>query len=347
MADKSLKQLKYNKARLAIMNFIAQSGLKVGEKLPSERDLVNQLSCSSITMRHALADLESDGLIERRHGSGTYLSREIRNEVFRCNILLVFVYRKEEEDLPGWGMDRLRRYLADRGIGLSYVAVTEFGLEVLNAAKDCIGIITGGWLTPELIAQLKTLNLPMIIQGNTTMTTDVPSVSLDIEQAAYRLTCIMAENGRRNIALFRGPDDYAPALESERGYRKAIQEKQLPELIMKVNVRFTYNERIEAFMDGHPEVDAILMEHAHLSDFIAWCWRTDYKEKPAIGFLSKELDHKKYRQSDNFLWTVYENISVKTGQVLLDHIVYGKQLKSLRIPPFIPSVDNQENYFIS
>ena len=37
MADIKFRQLKYNKARLAIMKFIAESGIRVGDRLPPER----------------------------------------------------------------------------------------------------------------------------------------------------------------------------------------------------------------------------------------------------------------------------------------------------------------------
>ena len=346
MADIKFRQLKYNKARRAIMKFIAESGIRVGDRLPPERELVNQLPCSMITMRHALADMESAGLIARRHGSGTYLAKEIRDDSFQCSILFVSVFHKGE-DLPGRGLDRLRLYLADRGLGLSYVAVTEFGLEVVNAARDCIGVIADGWLTDDFIVQLKTLNLPVIVQGNVNLHEDVPAISLDLELAAYRLARIMIEDGRRRIALFRGPGFYYPAVQAERGYLKAMHEAGLPPWIMRVEERFTYNEEIERFMAEHADVEGILMEHPVLVDFISWIWRTGYAGRPAIGFLSRETDHKKYRQNRNFLWLKFENLSIRVAQALLDHVIEGKPMKSVKLVPVIPSVDDDSDSFIS
>ena len=60
----NFRQLKYNSARLAIMKYIAETGIQVGDRLPPERKLVKRLSCSAITMRHALADMESVGLTD-------------------------------------------------------------------------------------------------------------------------------------------------------------------------------------------------------------------------------------------------------------------------------------------
>ena len=44
-----------------------------GERLPSEADLVGRFSTSRLTVQRALKELQHEGLIERRAGSGTYV----------------------------------------------------------------------------------------------------------------------------------------------------------------------------------------------------------------------------------------------------------------------------------
>lgn len=44
-----------------------------GDRLPSERELAEQLGAARMTVRHAMDALVAEGLVERRHGSGTYL----------------------------------------------------------------------------------------------------------------------------------------------------------------------------------------------------------------------------------------------------------------------------------
>jgi GntR family transcriptional regulator len=46
---------------------------RAGDRLPSERELAEQLGAARMTVRHAMDALVAEGLLERRHGSGTYL----------------------------------------------------------------------------------------------------------------------------------------------------------------------------------------------------------------------------------------------------------------------------------
>ncbi|HKV88428.1 MAG TPA: GntR family transcriptional regulator [Candidatus Dormibacteraeota bacterium] len=48
--------------------------LEVGQSIPSERQLTGELGVSRLTVRAALDELVRDGYLERRHGSGTYVT---------------------------------------------------------------------------------------------------------------------------------------------------------------------------------------------------------------------------------------------------------------------------------
>jgi GntR family transcriptional regulator len=58
--------------RQRVLELIDQ--LQVGEAIPSERRLSSDLGISRLTVRAALDDLVRDGYLERRHGSGTFVS---------------------------------------------------------------------------------------------------------------------------------------------------------------------------------------------------------------------------------------------------------------------------------
>lgn len=57
-----------------LRDLIAVQNIQEGEKLPSERVLSEQLNVGRSSVREALRSLELLGLIETRHGDGTYLA---------------------------------------------------------------------------------------------------------------------------------------------------------------------------------------------------------------------------------------------------------------------------------
>lgn len=61
--------------KASIRQRIADGGWQPGMRLPSERELVQQFGCARMTVHHALRELEDEGLIERRQGSGSYVAQ--------------------------------------------------------------------------------------------------------------------------------------------------------------------------------------------------------------------------------------------------------------------------------
>jgi GntR family histidine utilization transcriptional repressor len=64
-----------DEVKASIRRRIAEGGWQPGMRLPSERELVQQFGCARMTVHRALRDLEDEGLIERRQGSGSYVAQ--------------------------------------------------------------------------------------------------------------------------------------------------------------------------------------------------------------------------------------------------------------------------------
>jgi GntR family transcriptional repressor for pyruvate dehydrogenase complex len=62
---------------MRLCEMIREGRLRSGERLPSERDLAEQLQVGRSTVREALRVLEVSGIVALRHGSGAYL-RDLR-----------------------------------------------------------------------------------------------------------------------------------------------------------------------------------------------------------------------------------------------------------------------------
>jgi GntR family transcriptional repressor for pyruvate dehydrogenase complex len=62
------------KAAEQIIRFIQESRMQKGDRLPNEKNFVDQLNVSRSTIREAMRTLSSRGIVVIRQGSGTYIS---------------------------------------------------------------------------------------------------------------------------------------------------------------------------------------------------------------------------------------------------------------------------------
>ena len=72
-----------NEIAASISGQIRQGKLRLGDRLPSERELCEQVSVSRSVVREALSQLKSDGLVEAIRGSGAYVLEKDQRQSFR------------------------------------------------------------------------------------------------------------------------------------------------------------------------------------------------------------------------------------------------------------------------
>lgn len=61
-----------------VLNTAARDGLRVGSRLPTERELASGLKLTRTTIRNAMALLEEEGVVSREVGRGTFLRSDPR-----------------------------------------------------------------------------------------------------------------------------------------------------------------------------------------------------------------------------------------------------------------------------
>ncbi|MEU0877400.1 FadR/GntR family transcriptional regulator [Lentzea sp. NPDC005914] len=71
-----VKSRLYEQVLERLRAYVAEAGLKSGDKLPAERELAASLGVSRASVKQAIVVLEVQGLVDARHGGGTYLVRD-------------------------------------------------------------------------------------------------------------------------------------------------------------------------------------------------------------------------------------------------------------------------------
>lgn len=122
--------------------------LSSGDRLPSERDLAEQLSISRPVLRDALKELDARGLIESRHGGGTFVA-DLIGQVFSKPVAELVArherstrdYLEYRRELEGFAAElAARRATADDRQRLNAIGEA---LKAAHEAGDAQGEIDG------------------------------------------------------------------------------------------------------------------------------------------------------------------------------------------------------------
>ena len=97
-----------------IKQFIDEGTLKPGDKLPAERDLVERLQVSRVSVREAIKSLEMLGFVDIRPGDGTFVRDTNTDNIIRPLAMFLAVERHSLLD-----MYELRRIFETAAAGLA------------------------------------------------------------------------------------------------------------------------------------------------------------------------------------------------------------------------------------
>ena len=110
-----------------IKDMIDKGTLKKGDKLPSERDLVEQLQVSRASIREALRALEVIGLIECRQGEGNFIKASFQDNLFEPLSIMFMLEGSNPEEI--W---ELRKIMEVEAAGLAAKRITNEQLKELK-----------------------------------------------------------------------------------------------------------------------------------------------------------------------------------------------------------------------
>jgi GntR family transcriptional regulator of arabinose operon len=214
-----------------------------GDRLPSEAELVGIFDVSRITVGRAMRDLQAAGLVERRAGSGSYVSRSAHRpapgghsfgllipdlgetEIFEpiCQGMMSSPLAREHALI--WGSVRgaeatkeertwqlCRQYIERKVAGVFFAPLE------LTAGKD--------EMNRRIAGALDEAGIPIVLLDRTVLPYPERGahdrVGIDNRRAGYIMTEHMLRLGCRRIAAVGLPDAAATVDEREAGYREAL-----------------------------------------------------------------------------------------------------------------------------
>ncbi len=190
--------------------------LPVGSKIESENDLTTQFGYSRQTVRHALEVLESEGLIRRTRGSGTY-TLDVRRRLANTQSVAVLMTTVDDYIFPRL-ISSIERVLRRNGYTMQLM-ITHNRVDLERNALQTI--LAGGvdaviaepvksalpGINANLYQQLGLQGLPCLFVNAWYPDLDLPKVVPD-DRAGGRLAVdCLARNGHQQIgAIFKADD---------------------------------------------------------------------------------------------------------------------------------------------
>jgi GntR family transcriptional regulator of arabinose operon len=216
-----------------------------GERLPSESELVGVFSTSRVTVNRALRELQLGGLIERRAGSGSYVSRSATAKEYVFGLLIPELGRTEIFEPICRGMAEARD--ADHHTllwGKSFSDCSLVGEEVESLCRQFISKKVSGVffapleLTPEkdvtnrnIVDILDRAGIPVVLLDRDLVAYPARSrydlVGIDNRRAGYTITEHLIKAGAKKLVFIGRPGSASTVDARVAGFREAIQNSDM------------------------------------------------------------------------------------------------------------------------
>ncbi|HYW50893.1 MAG TPA: GntR family transcriptional regulator [Gemmatimonadaceae bacterium] len=243
---------KHQEVFSTLLREIESGRWKEGERLPSEASLIERFGHSRITISRALRDLQSAGIITRRAGSGSFVSRQRSGTAAHsfgvliadlgetdiydsiCRGMLASPLAQEHALL--WGSaptdivagdlqardDRAwqlcRRYIERRVSGVFFAPV-----EMSPVADD---------VNHRIVRALDDASIPVVLLDRPITPYPDPGhhdlVGIDNRRAGYVMTDHLLQRGARRVIFARLANAASTVDARESGYRQALNARQVP-----------------------------------------------------------------------------------------------------------------------
>ncbi|MBN2376899.1 MAG: GntR family transcriptional regulator [Sedimentisphaerales bacterium] len=233
-ADKPIP--KYLQLKDILRHYFKNEHYELGQQIPTENDLMQQFQVSRNTVRQALGELENEGFIYKKRGSGSFFSGKTQEDVNQTYLIGVltpiiasYIYPQIIEGIDD--VAHKRRYNIVLGNSKGLPEKELLCLEhLLDKKIDGLLLEPAGGIQKiedsKTFRMLKTLTIPVVFMDWVINQPDVSYISLDDVEGGMRATSYLIDAGHKRIACVY-PNDHIPGLQRYQGYRKALEANRI------------------------------------------------------------------------------------------------------------------------
>jgi GntR family transcriptional regulator of arabinose operon len=224
---------KYLQIKHKLLQYFADEHYQADQRLPSENALMQQFGVSRNTIRQALGELVNDGVIYKKHRSGSFFSgtrSESQDRSYLIGViapnLSTYIYPQIIHGID----DVVQRHHSNIVLACTKgVVENEQSAIEQMLSRDIDGLIIEPAPGFSRIQEnptfqfIKTLSIPVVFSNCMIDDADVSYVSVNDLEGGFRATDYLAWAGHRRIACIYLEHDIA-GRQRYQGYRKALEQ---------------------------------------------------------------------------------------------------------------------------
>jgi len=221
---------RYYQVYASLLKRIKSGEFQPGDAIPSERILVSDYQVSRITIVKALDLLERDGLIDRQHGRGTYVTSpptETDPQLLKVAFLIGRTSKPYPYTVLMGAVQSAMQYDVQFQIFGSHETAQEarYVRSAIQTGVDGIIVYpTPDFPNESLYRELLANYFPFVMVDRYDPHVDSDRVVFDDEAAGYQLTEYLIQQGHNRIAIVPLAEVMVTSVRNRiRGYQKALE----------------------------------------------------------------------------------------------------------------------------
>ena len=244
---------KYVQLKRSLITYFLENRFQPNQVIPTEAEIRDQYQVGRNTVRRALAELVKDGVIIKKHGSGSYYTGKLSKNA-RASYLIGVIVPKLSFYIYPEIIQGINQVVEKKGYNIVFgSSEIDLGQEMVSLQqlldKNIDGLLiepSGGsedFENSDNFKKLKALDIPVIFMDWMLDDANVSFITPNDFIGGFRATQYLIDAGHQRIG-FIGPFDKGAAVKRLQGYKKAIKRAGLEpeEILIKLSSTADWNK---------------------------------------------------------------------------------------------------------